>query len=156
PGATFRYVEGAPLGRLQAVVVPLESATFDEFYSLNSANGESGANGINRTNGESGVNGVNGALSNGSAKTVGGLKRGKLANEAKSAPRGTLEPWDAAVGFETSTTTLTPERAGTLFFRINDAPGNLAKNAGSVKIQIKRAAPNGKREESAKSVESVE
>jgi len=141
PGATFRYVEGAPLGRLQAVVVPLEGATFDEFYSLNSANGASGANG---------------AFSNGSAKTVGGLRRGISANEAKSAPRGTLEPWDAAVGFETSTATLTPERAGTLFFRINDAPGNLAKNAGKVKIQIKRAASNGRREESAKSVESVE
>ncbi|MBQ7814001.1 MAG: hypothetical protein IJ387_05845 [Thermoguttaceae bacterium] len=138
PGATFRYVEGAPLGRLQAVVVPLEGATFDEFYSLNSAGW------------------ANGAPSNGAAKTVGGLRRGKSANEAKSAPRGTLEPWDAAVGFETSTTTLTPERAGTLFFRINDAPANLAKNAGSVKIQIKRAAPNGRREESAKSVESVE
>ena len=159
PGATFRYVEGAPLGRLQAVVVPLESATFDEFYSLNSANGrsgvngEGGVNGINRINEE---NRVNGAPSNGSTKTVGGLRRGKSANEVKSAPRGTLAPWDAAVGFETSTTTLTPERAGTLFFRINDAPRNLAKNAGSVKIQIKRAAPNGKREESAKSVESVE
>lgn len=138
PGATFRYVEGAPLGRLQAVVVPLEGATFDEFYSLNSANGASGANG---------------AFSNGSAKTVGGLRREKSANEAKSAPRGTLEPWDAAVGFETSTATLIPERAGTLFFRINDAPGNLAKNAGKVKIQIKRAASNGRREESAKSVE---
>lgn len=138
PGATFRYVEGAPLGRLQAVVVPLESATFDEFYSLSPANGENGVN------------------SNGATKTVGGLKRGKSANEAKSAPRGTLEPWDAAVGFETSTATLTPERAGTLFFRINDAPGNLAKNAGSVKIQIKRAAPNGKREESATSVEPLE
>lgn len=138
PGATFRYVEGAPLGRLQAVVVPLESATFDEFYSLNSANGASEENG---------------AVSNGATKTVGGLKRGKSANEAKSAPRETLAPWDAAVGFETSTATLTPERAGTLFFRINDAPGNLEKNAGSVKIQIKRAAPNGKREESAKSTE---
>ncbi|MBQ6828936.1 MAG: hypothetical protein IJO46_13075, partial [Thermoguttaceae bacterium] len=109
-----------------AVVVPLESATFDAFYLLKSANGESGAN------------------SNDAPKTVGGLKRGRSANEAKSAPRGTLEPWDAAVGFETSTATLTPERAGTLFFRINDAPGNLAKNAGSVKIQIKRVAPNGK------------
>ncbi len=141
PGATFRYVEGAPLGRLQAVVVPLESATFDEFYSLSGADR---------------ANGGNEAASNGLTKTVGGLKQGKSANEAKSAPRGTLEPWDAAVGFETSTTTLTPERAGTLFFRINDAPGNLAKNAGSVKIQIKRAAPNGKREESAPSVESVE
>lgn len=135
PGATFRYVEGAPLGRLQAVVVPLESATFDAFYSLNSANGESGVK------------------LNGAPKTVGGLKREKSANEAKSAPRGTLEPWDAAVGFETSTATLTPERSGTLFLRINDAPGNLAKNAGSVKIQIKRAAPNGSREESAKSVD---
>ena len=135
PGATFRYVEGAPLGRLQAVVVPLESAAFDEFYSLNSANGESGTN------------------PNGAAKTVGGLRRGKSANEAKSTPRGTLEPWDAAVGFETSTATLTPERAGTLFFRINDAPGNLAKNAGSVKIQIKRAASSGKRGGAAKSVE---
>ncbi len=134
-GATFRYVEGAPLGRLQAVVVPLETATFDEFYSLNSANGENGVN------------------PNGAPKTVGGLKRGKLANEAKSAPRGTLEPWDAAVGFETSTATLTPERAGTLFFRINDAPGNVAKNSGNVKIQIKCVAPNGKREESAKSVD---
>jgi hypothetical protein len=141
PGATFGYVEGAPRGRLQAVVVPLESAPFDEFYSLNSADGGSEENG---------------AASSGASKTVGGLKRGKAANEAKSAPRGTLAPWDAAVGFETSTTTLTPERAGTLFFRINDAPRNLAKNAGSVKIQIKRAAPNGKREESAKSVESVE
>ena len=129
PGATFRYVEGAPLGRLQAVVVPLESATFDEFYSLKSANAESG---------------INGTPSNGSTKTVGGLKRGKSANEAKAAPRGTLEPWDAAVGFETSTTTLTPERAGTLFFRINDAPGNLSKNGGNVKIQIKRAASSGK------------
>ncbi|MBQ7029221.1 MAG: hypothetical protein IJN32_03155, partial [Thermoguttaceae bacterium] len=135
PGATFRYVEGAPLGRLQAVVVPLESAAFDEFYSLNSANGESGTN------------------PNGAAKTVGGLRRGKSANEAKSTPRGTLEPWDAAVGVETSTATLTPERAGTLFFRINDAPGNLAKNAGSVKIQIKRAASSGKRGGAAKSVE---
>ena len=48
---------------------------------------------------------------------------------------------------------LTPERAGTLFFRINDAPGNLAKNAGSVKIQIKRAASSGKRGGAAKSVE---
>lgn len=138
PGATFRYVEGAPLGRLQAVVVPLEGATFDEFYSLNSAKGASGA------------------PSNGSAKTVGGLRRGGLANEAKSAPRGTLEPWNAAVGFETSTATLTPERAGTLFFRINDAPGNLAKNAGSVKIQIKRAASSGRREESGKTAEPVE
>ncbi len=135
PGATFRYVEGAPLGRLQAVVVPLEGATFDEFYSLKSANGASGGK------------------SSGAAKTLGGLKREKSANGVKSAPRGTLEPWDAAVGFETSTTTLTPERAGTLFFRINDAPGNLAKNAGSVKIQIKRVAPNGRREESAKSVD---
>ena len=126
PGATFRYVEGAPLGRLQAVVVPLDSATFDEFYSLKSANGANGEN------------------SNGAPKTIGGLKRENRANEAKSAPRGTLEPWDAAVGFETSTTTLTPKRAGTLFFRINDAPGNLAKNAGSVKIQIKRAASSGK------------
>jgi len=156
PGATFRYVEGAPLGRLQAVVVPLESATFDEFYSLNSENGRSGANGESGTDGVNGINRVNGAPSNDSTKTVGGLRRGKSANEVKSAPRGTLAPWDAAVGFETSTTTLTPERAGTLFFRINDAPGNLAKNAGKVKIQIKRAAPNGKREESAKSVESVE
>ncbi len=156
PGATFRYVEGAPLGRLQAVVVPLESATFDEFYSLNSANRLNGTNRINRIKGANRESGANGASSNGSAKTVGGLRRGELANEAKSAPRGTLAPWDAAVGFETSTTTLTPERAGTLFFRINDAPRNLAKNAGSVKIQIKRAAPNGKREESAKSVESVE
>jgi hypothetical protein len=138
PGATFRYVEGAPLGRLQAVVVPLESATFDEFYALNSANGESGA------------------ILSGAPKTIGGLRRGKSANGAKSAPRGTLEPWAAAVSFETATATLTPERSGTLFFRVNDAPGNLAKNAGSVKIQIKRAAPNGKREESVKSVESVE
>lgn len=137
-GATFRYVEGAPLGRLQAVLVPLESATFDEFYSLNSAGGANGGN------------------SNGATKTVGGLRRERSANKAKSAPRGTLEPWDAAVGFETSTATLTPERAGTLFFRINDAPGNLAKNAGKVKIQIKRAASNGKREESAKSVKLVE
>ncbi|MBQ1278518.1 MAG: hypothetical protein IIY07_07725, partial [Thermoguttaceae bacterium] len=135
PGATFRYVEGAPLGRLQAVVVPLESATLDEFYSLTSANGGKGED------------------AKGATKTVGGLKRGKAANEAKSAPRETLAPWDAAVGFETSTATLTPERAGTLFFRINDAPGNLEKNAGSVKIQIKRAASNGKREESAKSTE---
>ncbi len=137
-GATFRYVEGAPLGRLQAVVVPLESATFDAFYSLKSANGGSGTNLSDAT------------------KTVGGLKRGKSANEAKSASRGTFEPWDAVVGFETSTATLTPERSGTLFFRINDAPGNLAKNAGSVKIQIKRAASSGSREESAKPVESVE
>ena len=126
PGATFRYVEGAPLGRLQAVVVPLESATFDEFYSLKSAES------------------ANGEDLNDAPKTIGGLRRGSRANEAKSAPRGTLAPWDAAVGFETSTATLTPERAGTLFFRINDAPGNLAKNAGSVKIQIKRAATNGK------------
>ncbi|MBQ2790459.1 MAG: hypothetical protein IJE97_12560, partial [Thermoguttaceae bacterium] len=137
-GATFRYVEGAPLGRLQAVVVPLESATFDAFYSLKSANGGSGTNLSDAT------------------KTVGGLKRGKSANEAKSASRGTFEPWDAVVGFETSTATLTPERSGTRFFRINDAPGNLAKNAGSVKIQIKRAASSGSREESAKPVESVE
>ena len=126
PGATFRYVEGAPLGRLQAVVVPLESATLDEFYSLTSANGGKGED------------------AKGATKTVGGLKRENRANEATSAPRGTLEPWDAAVGFETSTATLTPKRSGTLFFRINDAPGNLAKNAGSVKIQIKRAASNGK------------
>ncbi len=135
PGATFRYVEGAPLGRLQAVVVPLESATFDEFYSLKSANGANEEN------------------LNGAEKTVGGLKRRNRANEEKSAPRGTLEPWDAAVEFETATATLTPKRAGTLFFRINDAPGNLAKNAGSVKIQIKRAASSGSREESAKSGE---
>jgi hypothetical protein len=126
PGATFRYVEGAPLGRLQAVVVPLDAATFDEFYSLNPANGESGA-----------------TLS-GAPKAIGGLKRGNRANEAESAPRGTLEPWDAAVGFETSTATLTPKPSGTLFFRINDAPGNLAENVGSVKIQIKRAASSGK------------
>ena len=138
PGATFRYVEGAPLGRLQAVVVPLESATFDEFYSLNLANAESGT------------------ASNGAPKTIGGLKRGNAANGAKSAPRGTLEPWSAAVSFETATATLTPERSGTLFFRVNDAPGNLAKNAGSVKIQIKRAASSGRREESAESNDSVE
>ncbi|MBR4835010.1 MAG: hypothetical protein IKU86_11875 [Thermoguttaceae bacterium] len=138
PGATFRYVEGAPLGRLQAVVVPLESATFDEFYSLKSENGASGED------------------FGGSAKRIGGLRRGKSANEAKSAPRGTLEPWNAAVGFETSTATLTPKRSGTLFFRINDAPGNLAKNSGSVKIQMKRAASGGSRDESTTSNESAE
>jgi hypothetical protein len=32
----------------------------------------------------------------------------------------------------------------------------LAKNAGSVKIQIKRVAPNGRREESGKTAEPVE
>lgn len=119
PGATFRYVEGAPLGRLLAVVVPLESTTFEDFYSLKSADGES------------------------AAKFGGGLMRANSVKREKSAPRGTLEPWDAAVGFETATTTLTPERSGTLFFRVNDAPGNLAKNSGRVKIQIKRAASSG-------------
>jgi hypothetical protein len=49
------------------------------------------------------------------------------------APSALLKPIEVGLG-----TTLTPERSGTLFFKINDSAGELADNAGELKVEVKR------------------
>jgi hypothetical protein len=47
------------------------------------------------------------------------------------APNGLLQP--AVVGLETE---LTPTKSGTLYFRINDSPAELADNAGTLEVNV--------------------
>ena len=51
----------------------------------------------------------------------------------ETSPGSLVNP--TAVGLET---TLTPDRDGTLYLRINDSPGSLADNAGSLSVEIVR------------------
>lgn len=51
---------------------------------------------------------------------------------------GFSDVWRDVVSLSGSTATLTAERAGTLYLRLNAAPGNLAKNKGGVEAQIRR------------------
>ena len=164
-GASLQYVHGAPIGRLEAVVVPeITEFTFDQVYGLGDgapgARNPSGADGF-RFDAFRGFPG--GATRNRFGEQSDGFDRSDEKQDAQAAaPRkdraperspgarpdaasGALAPlynarypWNGSVGFSSPTATLTPKTGGTLYMRINAPPGDVGRNRGTARVQIKR------------------
>lgn len=164
-GASFQYVHGAPIGRLEAVVVPeITEFTFDQVYGLGAgalgSRNPSGADGF-RFDAFRGFPG--GSTRNRFGEQSDGFDRSDETQDAQFAARqrdrapersprnradaaaGALAPlynarypWNESIGFSSPTATLTPKTGGTLYMRINAPPGDVGRNRGTARVQIKR------------------
>ena len=138
-GATVQYVNGKPIGRLEAVVVPdSDATTFYDIYGFDDEQGERlpNASGFRfnafqhmRTN----VGRTRFGENSSGFEDDESLSTGKRAERVYNA----LYPWNSGVEFSNSTTTYTPTRSGVLYMRINAVPRDLKRNSGSIKVQIK-------------------
>lgn len=140
-GATVQYVNGKPIGRLEAVVVPdTDATTFYDIYGFDDEQGERlpNANGF-RFNAFQHVRTDYGRTRFG--ENVSGFEEDAPSTTGKRAERlyNALYPWNSGVEFSNSTTTYTPTRSGVLYMRINAVPRDLKRNSGSIKVQIKAA-----------------
>ena len=138
-GATVQYVNGKPIGRLEAVVVPDSDATsFYDIYGFDDEQNERLPNSSGfrfnafqhlRTNADRTRFGENSS----------GFEDEGTSSSSKVSDRlyNALYPWNSGVEFSNSTTTYTPTQSGVLYMRINAVPKDLKRNSGSVKVQVK-------------------
>ncbi|MBQ9812941.1 MAG: hypothetical protein IJM54_06470 [Thermoguttaceae bacterium] len=138
-GATVQYVNGKPIGRLEAVVVPDSDATsFYDIYGFDEEQNERLPNSSGfrfnafqhmRTNADRTRFGENSS----GFEDEGTFSSSKVSDRLYNA----LYPWNSGVEFSNSTTTYTPTQSGVLYMRINAVPKDLKRNSGSVKVQVK-------------------
>lgn len=159
PGATFTYLNGVPLGRLEVVVVPkVEELDFYQTYGLASDNaqGSRGGDGFRfdafrnearrerrtRYTGEDFTEPADKEVEqqttkNGVQTSASKNKQGQERNVSNYSYNA-LFPWNEAQGFNNSTLTYRPRYSGELYMRINTYPSLLGHNKGAVKVQIKK------------------
>lgn len=156
-GASCQYVNGKPIGRLEAVVVPdSEEKTFYQTYGLASNNERAAPQpgGLFRFNtfmnydrvpkrvrftGDSETNSIPFVQDMEEEPKKG--KKDDSNNETKSGEEkryNALFPWNEAVGANASVLTYKPRYSGELYLRVNAVPGDLQKNKGTIKVQIKK------------------
>ncbi len=146
-GATFQYVNGKPIGRLEAVVAPdselksfYEIYGFAEDFSPDSNDFRSNAfqqTRKNRFRTRFGENATgfedDDSFSNDSVDQRWNSNRFSASERLYNA----LFPWNTGVEFSKYAITYVPSRSGTLYMRVNAIPRDLKRNSGSVKVQVK-------------------
>ena len=115
PGATCQYINGAPAGRLFAAVAPnVDGLSFADVYGADRSFAEE--NQTFRFN----------------------AFRGRSSDATRfDSVVDPLYPWKDRFEFRSANLTITPDVDGELYLRVNAASGDLAKNRGKIKVQIK-------------------